>query len=87
MPTATLQIVFPTPPSATDVHRIRNFAEALESALGHALRASVEDTDSITTEVRVHLASTRHLGVVTGTVRRCLAHHNLLADATVTILK
>jgi len=61
------------------VHRLRNFGEDLYrefSESGYA-EISIDEIDTATSELRVYVNAKRHLGAVSGFVKKTLQRHNL----------
>ena len=71
--------VHPGSPDAALVHRLRNFGEDLYrefSASGKA-EVSLDEIDSATSELRIVVGATRHLGAVTAFIEKTLRQHHL----------
>lgn len=69
----------PGPQDAALVHRLRNFGEDLYrefSASGQA-EISPDEIDTATSELRVVVRATRHLGAVTAFIEKTLRQHYL----------
>jgi hypothetical protein len=76
-------IRFPSSPSTELVHRVQNWAEDVFLALRDESLGAVPNMDTATTEVRIEVAASRHLGRVLQILRLHLARHNLAESASV----